>query len=107
MYTSHPCHVIVSCRHSAWGRPVEAVLSKISDEPVAAASLGQVYRGRLAGLGGSEVAIKVLRPRVLATVALDLYLMRAAALALQRLPSVSAHAPPPPPPLSFVGACSE
>ncbi len=27
---------------AAWGRPVEVVLSKISDEPVAAASLGQV-----------------------------------------------------------------
>lgn len=58
----------------------------------------QVYRGRLAGLGGGEVAIKVLRPRVLASVALDLYLMRTAALALQRLPSVSALPPPPPTP---------
>ena len=28
---------------AAWGRPVESVLAKISEEPVAAASLGQVH----------------------------------------------------------------
>ncbi len=48
----------------------------------------QVYRGALRGVGGAEVAIKVQRPAVLASVALDLYLMRALALALRRLPSV-------------------
>ncbi len=48
-----------------------------------------MYRGRLAGLGGGEVAIKVQRPEVLAAVALDLYLMRTLALLVQRLPAVS------------------
>lgn len=83
-----PTNEALRVMEMAWGGPVEGVLSQISDEPVAAASLGQVYRGRLRGLGGGEVAIKVLRPGVLASVSLDLYLMRAVALLLQRLPSV-------------------
>ena len=40
------------------GRPVRQVYSEISPEPVAAASLGQVYRARLAS-DGKEVAVKV------------------------------------------------
>jgi aarF domain-containing kinase len=74
---------------AAWGRTVEGVFTRLTPEPVAAASLGQVYRGVLAPeLGGMEVAVKVQRPGVLDAVALDLYLMRSAALALQNLPEV-------------------
>jgi hypothetical protein len=40
------------------GRPWTAVFSELSPRPVAAASLGQVYRGRLAATG-EEVAVKV------------------------------------------------
>lgn len=40
------------------GRPLQEVFSKISPEPVAAASLGQVYRAQLRDTG-AEVAIKV------------------------------------------------
>ena len=36
-----------------------------------------------------QVAVKVQRPRVLASVGLDLYVMRKVAAAIQRLPSVS------------------
>jgi hypothetical protein len=47
----------------AFGRPLDDILVSLSPAPVAAASLGQVYRGRLAPeLGGGEVAIKVRRP---------------------------------------------
>lgn len=46
-----------------------------STAPVAAASLGQVYRVRLAGTG-EEVAVKVQRPDMVGAVALDLYLLR-------------------------------
>ena len=46
----------------------------ISPQPVAAASLGQVYKGQLHT--GEEVAIKVQRPNLLPTITLDLYLMR-------------------------------
>ena len=43
--------------------------------PVAAASLGQVYRCRLRGTG-EEVALKVQRPDMVRAVSLDLYLLR-------------------------------
>ncbi len=51
------------------GRPVSELFEGFEDEPLAAASLGQVHRARYRG---SDVAIKVLRPDVEETVALDL-----------------------------------
>jgi len=51
------------------GRPVDAVFTELETVPVAAASLGQVHRGRI---GEERVAVKVLRPEVEALVALDL-----------------------------------
>jgi predicted unusual protein kinase regulating ubiquinone biosynthesis (AarF/ABC1/UbiB family) len=51
------------------GAPVESLFESFEEEPVAAASLGQVHRARY---GGEEVVLKVLRPEVEATVALDL-----------------------------------
>ena len=59
------------------GRSIEEIYQEISPQPVAAASLGQVYRGRL--YSGEEVAIKVQRPNLRPTLTLDLYLMRWAA----------------------------
>lgn len=38
-----PTEDALEVMQQAWGRPVNVVLSKISDEPVAAASLGQVW----------------------------------------------------------------
>jgi predicted unusual protein kinase regulating ubiquinone biosynthesis (AarF/ABC1/UbiB family) len=58
-------------------RPVEEMFSELSPSPVAAASLGQVYRGRL--VSGEEVAVKVQRPNLRPVITLDLYLMRWAA----------------------------
>lgn len=55
-------------------RPISEVFSQLSPKPVAAASLGQVYRGRL--LTGEEVAVKVQRPNLRPVITLDLYLMR-------------------------------
>lgn len=43
--------------------------------PIAAASLGQVYKLRLAS-SGEEVAVKVQRPDMLTFVLRDLYIMR-------------------------------
>ncbi len=58
-------------------RKISETYSKISPEPVAAASLGQVYQARL--ITGEEVAVKVQRPNLLPILSLDLYLMRWAA----------------------------
>ncbi|WP_096608302.1 AarF/UbiB family protein [Calothrix sp. NIES-2100] len=58
-------------------RSISEVFSELSPKPVAAASLGQVYRGRL--LSGEEVAVKVQRPNLRPTLTRDLYLMRWAA----------------------------
>ncbi|MBF2079260.1 MAG: AarF/ABC1/UbiB kinase family protein [Synechococcales cyanobacterium T60_A2020_003] len=58
-------------------RSIDEVFSYISPAPVAAASLGQVYRAKL--FSGDEVAVKVQRPNLLPVLTLDLYLMRWAA----------------------------
>lgn len=57
------------------GRTVSTLFSEITPEPVAAASLGQVYKAKLRATG-EQVAVKVQRPGVLETVSLDLYLAR-------------------------------
>jgi len=57
-------------------------LASLSPSPVAAASLGQVYRGKTRE--GLEVAVKVQRPDVLEGIALDLHLLRVAAPAIKR-----------------------
>ncbi|EGJ33799.1 MULTISPECIES: AarF/ABC1/UbiB kinase family protein [Moorena] len=59
------------------GRSIQKLFSQISPKPVAAASLGQVYRAKLHT--GEEVAVKVQRPNLRPILTLDLYLMRWAA----------------------------
>ena len=53
----------------------------------AAASLGQVYKGRLKETG-DLVAVKVQRPFVLETVTIDLFIIRKLGLVLRRFPQV-------------------
>jgi aarF domain-containing kinase len=72
------------------GRPWQEVYSELTDEPIAAASLGQVYRGKL--WTGEEVAVKVQRPGVLETVTVDLYIIRRLGVALRRFPQITARA---------------
>ena len=45
------------------------------DRPVAAASIGQVYKGRLVS-NGAQVAVKIQRPGCEEAIAVDLYVMR-------------------------------
>ncbi len=59
---------------SELGKPVSSVYRTISEDPVAAASLGQVYKATL--YSGEEVAVKVQRPTLIPTLTLDLYIMR-------------------------------
>jgi predicted unusual protein kinase regulating ubiquinone biosynthesis (AarF/ABC1/UbiB family) len=56
------------------GADPREIYAEISDHPIAAASLGQVYKGRLHS--GERVAIKVQRPDIVAGIALDMYLLR-------------------------------
>jgi predicted unusual protein kinase regulating ubiquinone biosynthesis (AarF/ABC1/UbiB family) len=55
-------------------QPVEELYKEISPRPVAAASLGQVYKAKL--YSGENVAVKVQRPNLLPTITRDLYLLR-------------------------------
>ncbi|XP_020695226.1 uncharacterized aarF domain-containing protein kinase At1g71810, chloroplastic [Dendrobium catenatum] len=57
------------------GLPIDGLFSEISPEPVAAASLGQVYQARLC-TSGKIIAIKVQRPGVQAAISLDIYILR-------------------------------
>jgi predicted unusual protein kinase regulating ubiquinone biosynthesis (AarF/ABC1/UbiB family) len=59
------CNVI----EAELARPVSEIFAELEPVPVAAASLGQVHRGRI---GDNRVAVKVLRPEVEALVAIDL-----------------------------------
>jgi predicted unusual protein kinase regulating ubiquinone biosynthesis (AarF/ABC1/UbiB family) len=57
------------------GRPLNEVFEQISDTPVAAASLGQVYRATLKSTG-EQVAVKVQRPGIEPVILRDLVLFR-------------------------------
>ncbi|KAG2569145.1 uncharacterized aarF domain-containing protein kinase At1g71810, chloroplastic-like [Panicum virgatum] len=57
------------------GLPLDMIFSEISPEPVAAASLGQVYQAKLRS-NGKVVAVKVQRPGVQAAISLDIYILR-------------------------------
>lgn len=69
------------------GRSVDDLFTEITPEPVAAASLGQVYKAVLRDTG-ETVAVKVQRPSVLETVSLDLFLARELGLFLRNFPQL-------------------
>jgi predicted unusual protein kinase regulating ubiquinone biosynthesis (AarF/ABC1/UbiB family) len=75
---------------SELGRTVAEAYAEIDPEPVASASLGQVYRARLHT--GEEVAVKVQRPRLRETVGRDVAVLGRITRALARFPSVSENA---------------
>ncbi len=56
------------------GAPPEEVYAELSAHPIAAASLGQVYKGKLKT--GEEVAVKVQRPDLREGITIDLYILR-------------------------------
>jgi ubiquinone biosynthesis protein len=67
----------------AFGRPLDAVFSQFDAEPVASASIAQVHFAVLRN--GREVAVKVLRPGMLAVIEQDLQLMRTLAGMVERV----------------------
>lgn len=64
-----PVDAIRRVIESELGQPIADLFEDFRDEPEAAASLGQVHRARV---DGQDVVVKVLRPGVEATVALDM-----------------------------------
>lgn len=70
------------------GMPPSEIFSELTEEPIAAASLGQVYKGKLKTTG-EAVAVKVQRPYVLETVTIDLFIIRKLGLALRNFPQVA------------------
>ena len=65
------------------GRPIDAVFAQLDADPVASASIAQVYFGVLHD--GRQVAVKVLRPGMLEVIDADLGLLRTGAQWLERL----------------------
>jgi predicted unusual protein kinase regulating ubiquinone biosynthesis (AarF/ABC1/UbiB family) len=59
------------------GAPPDKIYAELSPDPIAAASLGQVYKGKLKS--GETVAVKVQRPDLARRITLDLYILRSIA----------------------------
>jgi predicted unusual protein kinase regulating ubiquinone biosynthesis (AarF/ABC1/UbiB family) len=72
------------------GKSIKDAYAEIDAEPIASASLGQVYRARLHT--GEEVAVKVQRPNLRETVGFDIAVLGRITRWLVRFPSVSENA---------------
>jgi len=66
----------------AFGRPIANVFEKFEPQPIASASVAQVHIAVLPG--GTEAAVKILRPGMMPVIAKDLALMDAAAGLVER-----------------------
>ncbi|MGF1514741.1 MAG: ABC1 kinase family protein [Elainellaceae cyanobacterium] len=73
-YPTHQARAVVEAE---LGQPIEDLYRDFPMRPVAAASLGQVYKATLPS--GELVAVKVQRPNLIPKITLDLYLLRWAA----------------------------
>ncbi|KAH0917721.1 hypothetical protein HID58_025381 [Brassica napus] len=87
---SFPDDVAMALIEEELGKPWHEVYSELSPSPIAAASLGQVYKGRLKE-NGDLVAVKVQRPFVLETVTVDLFVIRNLGLFLRKFPQASSR----------------
>lgn len=85
---SFPDDVAMALIEEELGEPWPNIYSELSPSPIAAASLGQVYKGRLKE-NGDLVAVKVQRPFVLETVTVDLFIIRNLGLVLRKFPQIS------------------
>lgn len=64
-----------ACIERELGLPLDSIYSALAPSPIAAASLGQVYKAQLR-LSGELVAVKVQRPGIEEVIGLDFYLLR-------------------------------
>ncbi|KAL5702511.1 hypothetical protein ACHQM5_027723 [Ranunculus cassubicifolius] len=85
---SFPDDVAMALIEEEFGQPWQNIYSELTTSPIAAASLGQVYKGRLKETG-ELVAVKVQRPYVIETVTVDLFIIRNLGLVLRKFPQVS------------------
>src|SRR5688500_2501843 len=74
------------------GARIDELFTEFDEEPLAAASIAQVHRGRLRN--GTEVAIKVRRPHLRDRIERDLRLLRVLATALGRVGALGEVANP-------------
>lgn len=65
------------------GFPPEVIYAELTPNPIAAASLGQVYKGKLKT--GEAVAVKVQRPGLAENIALDIYILRTLAIWVHKI----------------------
>ncbi|CAN5465184.1 hypothetical protein BH10ACI3_BH10ACI3_09040 [soil metagenome] len=72
------------------GLKINEVYAEFELEPVAAASLGQVYRARLHS--GEEVAVKVQRPNLEATIKGDIVILKKVVKFAERFPRLNENA---------------
>ncbi len=72
------------------GNKINETYAEFEIEPVAAASLGQVYRARLHT--GEEVAVKVQRPNLEATISGDIVILKKVAKFAERFPQLNENA---------------
>ena len=72
------------------GRKINEVYAEFDLVPVAAASLGQVYRARLKT--GEEVAVKVQRPNLEATIKGDIVILKKVAKFAEKFPQLNENA---------------
>ena len=72
------------------GRKINQVYAEFDVEPIAAASLGQVYRAKL--FTGEEVAVKVQRPNLPAIIKGDIDILRKVTKFAERFPSLNENA---------------
>jgi ubiquinone biosynthesis protein len=69
------------------GRPIDSVFTEFEDEPVASASIAQVHFAVMKDgpHAGKDVAVKVLRPNMLAAIDKDLSLLETGATLVEKL----------------------
>lgn len=72
------------------GLKINQVYAEFETKPIAAASLGQVYRARL--FTGEEVAVKVQRPNLEGIIKGDIEILRKVAKFAERFPSLNENA---------------
>jgi aarF domain-containing kinase len=85
---SFPNDIAMALIESELGQPWHKIYSELTESPIAAASLGQVYKGKLIETG-EDVAVKVQRPYVLETVTIDLFIIRRLGVALRGFPQIA------------------